>query len=70
LEDVWGTDFPGETRTVDVHVAEVRKKLGDDGPAIETVRGIGYRLVPPGREPLPARTSEPPDHPSSPTPPE
>jgi len=49
LEDVWGTDFPGETRTVDVHVAEVRKKLGDDGPAIETIRGIGYRLAPPPR---------------------
>jgi two-component system, OmpR family, alkaline phosphatase synthesis response regulator PhoP len=46
LEDVWGTDFAGETRTIDVHVAEVRHKLGDDGPAIETVRGIGYRLVP------------------------
>jgi len=52
LEDVWGTDFPGETRTVDVHVAEVRKKLGDDGPPIETVRGVGYRLVPPPREPV------------------
>lgn len=47
LEDVWGTDFPGETRTVDVHVSELRKKLGPDGPAIEAVRGIGYRLVPP-----------------------
>ena len=33
--------------------AEVRRKLGDDGPRIETVRGLGYRLVPPGREPLP-----------------
>jgi DNA-binding response OmpR family regulator len=54
LEHVWGTDFPGETRTVDVHVAEVRKKLGPDGPPIETVRGVGYRLVPPGREPVPA----------------
>jgi DNA-binding response OmpR family regulator len=54
LEDVWGTDFPGETRTVDVHVAEVRKKLGDDGPPIETVRGVGYRLVPPARVPVPA----------------
>ena len=53
LEDVWGTDFPGETRTVDVHVAELRKKLGDDGPPIETVRGLGYRLVQPGRAPLP-----------------
>jgi len=52
LEDVWGTDFSGETRTVDVHVAEVRKKLGQDGPPIETVRGIGYRLVPPPREPV------------------
>lgn len=49
LEDVWGTDFPGETRTVDVHVAEVRKKLGEDGPQVETVRGLGYRLVPPPR---------------------
>jgi two-component system, OmpR family, alkaline phosphatase synthesis response regulator PhoP len=49
LEDVWGTDFPGETRTVDVHVAEVRKKLGQDGPAVETIRGVGYRLVPPPR---------------------
>ena len=46
LEDVWGTDFPGETRTVDVHVSEVRRKLGPDGPAIESVRGVGYRLVP------------------------
>ena len=53
LEGVWGTDFPGETRTVDVHVSEVRKKLRPDGPEIETVRGIGYRLVPPGRLPVP-----------------
>ena len=45
LEDVWGTDFPGETRTVDVHVSELRKKIGSDGPAIESVRGVGYRLV-------------------------
>jgi DNA-binding response OmpR family regulator len=52
LENVWATDFPGETRTVDVHVAELRKKLGEDGPAIETVRGIGYRLVPPPRIPV------------------
>jgi two-component system alkaline phosphatase synthesis response regulator PhoP/two-component system response regulator ResD len=62
LEDVWGTDFPGETRTVDVHVAEVRKKLGDDGPAIETVRGMGYRLVPPARVPVAGRA---PDDPAS-----
>jgi len=57
LEDVWGTDFPGETRTVDVHIGEVRRKLGPDGPPIETVRGIGYRLVPPRRTPVPDRAS-------------
>ena len=45
LEDVWGTDFPGETRTVDVHVSELRKKLGPGGPTIESVRGVGYRLI-------------------------
>ena len=45
LEDVWGTDFPGETRTIDVHVSELRRKLGPDGPTIESVRGIGYRLI-------------------------
>jgi len=62
LEDVWGTDFPGETRTVDVHVAEVRKKLADDGPQVETVRGVGYRLVPPSRgsEVAPAAPVDPP----------
>jgi DNA-binding response OmpR family regulator len=45
LEDVWGTDFAGETRTVDVHVSELRKKLGPEGPTIESVRGVGYRLI-------------------------
>jgi two-component system, OmpR family, alkaline phosphatase synthesis response regulator PhoP len=60
LEGVWGTDFPGETRTVDVHVAEVRKKLGEDGPTIETVRGMGYRLVPPERTRLPTPHDPPP----------
>ncbi len=45
LEDVWGTDFPGETRTVDVHVSELRKKLGPDGPTIKSGRGGGYRLI-------------------------
>ena len=59
LEDVWGTDFPVETRTVDVHVAEVRKQLGSDGPAIETIRGYGYRLVPPAREPVPSGPTSP-----------
>jgi DNA-binding response OmpR family regulator len=50
LSSVWGTDFPGETRTVDVHVSELRRKLADDGPPIETIKGVGYRLVPPPRE--------------------
>ena len=50
LGSVWDTDFPGETRTVDVHVSELRRKLGADGPPIETVKGVGYRLVPPARQ--------------------
>ncbi len=49
LSSVWGTDFPGETRTVDVHISELRRKLGDDAPPIETMKGVGYRLVPPPR---------------------
>ena len=49
LSSVWGTDFPGETRTVDVHISELRRKLADDAPPIETIKGVGYRLVPPAR---------------------
>jgi len=44
LESVWGYDFDGETRTVDVHVRTLRQKLGVYGDIIETVRGVGYRL--------------------------
>lgn len=44
LEDIWGYDFDGETRTVDVHVRTLRQKLGDYGDRIETVRGVGYRM--------------------------
>lgn len=44
LSAVWGTDFMGETRTVDVHVGTLRTKLGDSGNMIETVRGVGYRI--------------------------
>lgn len=44
LEDIWGYDFGGETRTVDVHVRTLRQKLGEKGEIIETVRGIGYRI--------------------------
>jgi two-component system alkaline phosphatase synthesis response regulator PhoP len=47
LEKIWGYDFSGETRTVDVHIKTLRQKLGDSpsNPAyISTVRGIGYKL--------------------------
>lgn len=44
LEDIWGYDFDGETRTVDVHVRTLRQKLGTCGERIETVRGVGYRM--------------------------
>ena len=42
---IWGYDFDGETRTVDVHVRTLRQKLGDAGRLIETVRGVGYRMA-------------------------
>ena len=49
LEQVWGYEYFGETRTVDVHVNQLRRKLSPDGDdpgiAIETVRGVGYKLV-------------------------
>ena len=44
LTDIWGTDFVGETRTVDVHIGTLRTKLGKCGEYIETVRGVGYRM--------------------------
>lgn len=44
LETIWGYDFDGETRTVDVHVRTLRQKLGEGGALIETVRGVGYRI--------------------------
>ena len=44
LEDIWGYDFDGETRTVDVHVRTLRQKLGEKGDIIKTVRGVGYRI--------------------------
>lgn len=44
LEEIWGYDFDGETRTVDVHVRTLRQKLGSAGDMIQTVRGVGYRL--------------------------
>lgn len=44
LEMIWGIDYTGETRTVDVHVGTLRTKLGECGSYIETVRGVGYRM--------------------------
>lgn len=44
LQSVWGYDFDGESRTVDVHVRTLRQKLGEAGSLIETVRGFGYKL--------------------------
>ena len=45
LTQVWGYDFYGETRTVDVHVNHLRDKLADSGVDIETLRGTGYKLT-------------------------
>ncbi|HEY2956516.1 MAG TPA: response regulator transcription factor [Candidatus Eisenbacteria bacterium] len=45
LRKVWGYDYLGETRTVDVHVRRLRAKLGPGGRMIETVTGAGYKLV-------------------------
>ena len=45
LTEVWGYDFDGENRTVDVHVRTLRKKLGDGADVIETVRGVGYKIA-------------------------
>jgi len=52
LDGVWGHDWFGDARTVDVHIAQVRKKVGD-AVTITTVRGVGYRLESGGPEPAP-----------------
>ena len=44
LSRIWGEDFIGESRTVDVHIGTLRAKLGEAGDSIETVRGVGYRM--------------------------
>ncbi len=44
LQRIWGYDYDGENRTVDVHIKTLRTKLGECGELIETVRGVGYRL--------------------------
>ena len=44
LTEIWGYDFDGETRTVDVHIRTLRQKLGEQGSLVKTVRGVGYRI--------------------------
>lgn len=44
MERVWGFDFEGESRTVDMHIKSLRQKLGACGEAIQTVRGVGYKI--------------------------
>ena len=44
LEKIWGYDYFGETRTVDVHIRYLRKKLGEDENFIDTIRGLGYKI--------------------------
>lgn len=44
LDKVWGYEFDGESRTVDVHIRTLRQKLGECGALIETVRGMGYKM--------------------------
>ena len=44
LTTIWGYAFDGESRTVDVHIRNLRQKLGDAGECIETVKGIGYKI--------------------------
>ena len=44
MDVVWGTDYEGGSRTVDMHVKTLRQKLGDSGPHIKTVRSVGYKI--------------------------
>ena len=44
LDEVWGQQYYGDTRTLDVHIRRLRQKLGACGDCIETVIGVGYRL--------------------------
>ena len=44
MERVWGVDFEGESRTLDMHIKTLRQKLGSAGKYIKTVRNVGYRI--------------------------
>jgi two-component system, OmpR family, alkaline phosphatase synthesis response regulator PhoP len=63
LEIVWDTDFYGESRTIDIHITHVRDKIADASVGIETVRGVGYKLVnkaqeKSGEKPIPDQIGE------------
>lgn len=45
MDRVWGFDYEGESRTVDMHIKTLRQKLGEAGQAIKTVRGVGYKIA-------------------------
>ena len=44
-DSIWGYDYDGETRTLDMHIKTLRQKLHDAGAQIKTVRGVGYRFL-------------------------
>ncbi len=44
MDKVWGTDFEGESRTVDMHIKTLRQKLGESGASIKTARNVGYKI--------------------------
>ena len=44
LEALWGYDYTGESRTVDMHIRSLRQKLGGPGDMIKTVRNVGYKI--------------------------
>ncbi|MCR4955542.1 MAG: response regulator transcription factor [Lachnospiraceae bacterium] len=50
MSQVWGTDFEGESRTVDMHIKTLRQKLGEAGKQIKTIRGVGYAMKKDGGE--------------------
>jgi len=44
MDSIWGYDYTGESRTVDMHIKTLRKKLGDSGSMVKTLRGVGYKI--------------------------
>lgn len=44
MDRVWGTEFEGESRTLDMHIKTLRQKLGDGGAIIKTIRNVGYEI--------------------------